>query len=177
MTHVHLIQLYVVDPDRLPKSQIANALLRVGDLYPTVVSHEIKAIPWGEEDALMHHDMSPHEFLRWFHAYRPETMTIQTVVSTIRLAPHDVPGRAWLMKNVVPLLNQGHLTTAQSRIMRQPFGTPGDGQRPVLMRLVFELVSEILHAQEAAQRQKASRAEDMLEEDALDEAPLCGSAD
>src|SRR3954447_16643512 len=148
MTTIHRMVLCIVDPEGFPKSQIADAVSRVGDLYPRIVSHDVMQTDWND-DHVLNMPLSADDFDTWFYLNRPSTPTVQTAISTIYVAPHDVAGKAWLLKEVVPLLRQRHLSTALARIVKYPSVSTGEGGRPVLVRLVAEMISQIITAQEA----------------------------
>jgi hypothetical protein len=157
MTCAHRMVLCLISPDDTPKEEVAAIVSRLGDLYPVVVQHDVRAVDWHEELVLLS-AMTPEQFEAWFASKRPAAPTVQTIVSMIRIAPRDAEGRGFLVDDVLPLLEMGHLSTALARTSRwnprwsllgsrrRGNGGAVDGvdRLPLLVRMMFDAFNAVI---------------------------------
>ena len=148
MTDVHRLVVYVVDEGRYTERDIATKIRLIPDLNPTIVRHAIR--PLMSPDELPSKRRLTHEELEaWFHENRPDRPTTQTVISVIQSTPSDIPGQIWLKQCIVPLLKDERFSAVKARLAAQPDQAFGEDTRPLLVRIVCELVNQIVEDQGA----------------------------
>jgi hypothetical protein len=148
MTTVHRLVVYVVDDGEWAHRDVAAAIRSIPDLYPTILQHDIRTL-MPDDDIPERERLTPEKLEAWFHENRPPKPTVQTVVSVIQAAPSDTPGRVWLDRHVLPLLLDGRLATVLVRVAEQSDQAFGEESRPLLVRIVCDLVRQIIDDREA----------------------------
>lgn len=144
MANIHHLVLAVVDEDEHPKSEISARIKAADEVYPRVLKHEMRNTEIAEFQAINHRRLTCEEFEEWFYGHRPDRMTSQTIISLINVMPEKMPGRSWLVDNIVPSLLRGQPNTAIMMILHNATMVFGESATPILVQVVLHALLDML---------------------------------